>query len=394
MAQSKFSLAKMVAVAVLLAIIAGAYYWWNIKRTLPVEKRYATEVVSYGDVAMSVTANGTINPVVLVNVGTQVSGTVKKLYADFNGQVTAGQKLLELDPSIYEAAVGQSSASVANAEASLKLAQANEKRTRELYGQEYVSRQELDQSVQARESAQAQLHLAQAQLKRDRTNLGYTIIRSPVSGVVVSRVVDLGQTVAASFQTPVLFTIAQDVRQMQIDTNVAEADVGNVRVGQLVRFNVDAFPNRSFQGTVKQIRLNPITVQNVVTYDVVVGVENPDKTLFPGMTAYINIVVTQRNNVPLIPNAAMRFKPKEEKSPASAVAPARKKREPGSATVYTLKEGLLKPVKVRIGITDNKYTEVLGGDLKPGDKVVTDDLNEQAGSGAAGSSQSFRVRMF
>ncbi|MEQ6342632.1 MAG: efflux RND transporter periplasmic adaptor subunit [Gammaproteobacteria bacterium] len=393
MAQSKFSLAKMVAVVVLLAIIAGAYSWWNTKRALPAEKRYVTEVVSYGDVAMTVTANGTINPVVLVNVGTQVSGTVKKLYADFNGQVTAGQKLLELDPSIYEAAVGQSRASVANAEASLKLAQANEKRTRELYGQEYVSRQELDQSVQARESAQAQLHLAQAQLRRDRTNLGYTIIRSPVSGVVVSRVVDLGQTVAASFQTPVLFTIAQDVRQMQIDTNVAEADVGNVRVGQLVRFNVDAFPNRSFQGTVKQIRLNPITVQNVVTYDVVVGVENPDKTLFPGMTAYINIVVTQRNNVPLIPNAAMRFKPKEEQQPAGKVTPARKKREPGSATVYVLKEGQLKPVKVRIGITDNKYTEVLGGDLKPGDKVVTDDLNEQAGGGA-GSAQSFRVRMF
>ena len=394
MAQSKFSLAKIVAIVVLLAIIAGTYSWWNTKHTVPAEKRYVTEVVGNGDVAMTVTANGTINPVVLVNVGTQVSGTVKKLHANFNDQVTAGQKLLELDPSIYETAVGQSSASVANAEAALKLAQANEKRARELYAQEFVSRQELDQSVQARESAQAQLNLALAQLKRDRTNLGYTIIRSPVSGVVVSRVVDLGQTVAASFQTPVLFTIAQDVRQMQIDTNVAEADVGNVRVGQLVRFNVDAFPNRSFQGTVKQIRLNPITVQNVVTYDVVVGVANPDKTLFPGMTAYINIVITQRHDVPLIPNAAMRFKPKEGQQPPGAAPPARKKREPGTATVYVLKEGQMKPLKVRIGITDNKYTEVLGGDIKSGDKVVTDDLNEQAGNGGGKPPQSFRTRMF
>ena len=188
----------------------------------------------------------------------------------------------------------QSEGEVKSAEAALRLAQTTESRLRELHAQEYVSREELDQAVQAREAAQAQLQIARGRLERDRANLGYTVIRSPVSGVVVSREVDVGQTVAASFQTPTLFKIARDLRLMQIDSNVAEADIGKVRVGQTVNFTVDAYPDRAFEGQVKQIRLNPIVEQNVVTYNVVVSVDNPDLLLLPGMTAYLGIEVDRR----------------------------------------------------------------------------------------------------
>src|SRR5207249_3243253 len=203
--------------------------------------------------------------------------------------------------------------------AALELAVANEARMRQLHRQGFISQQELDQVEEAAKAARAQLALAQAQLEKDRTNLAYTVIRSPVSGVVVDRQVDVGQTVAASFQTPTLFLIAQDLSRMQIDTSFAEADIGSIRVGQPVHFKVDAFPDRSFQGTVKLIRLNPVTQQNVVTYDVVIAVDNPDQILLPGMTAYVNIVVARRQGVPVVSNAALRCRPLE---PAPVAAPS------------------------------------------------------------------------
>ncbi len=304
-------ISKKLLIGVLVLLVTGAGIGWVMPKKTAAEGRYATVTLERGAITQSVAANGTLNPVVLVSVGSQVSGIVSKLHADFNDQVKAGQVLLQLDPTLNRAQLQQSEANAASAKASYELAQANEARTRGLFEQEYVTRQDLDTSVQALKAAKAQMDVAQAQVVRDRRNLDNTVIRSPVSGVVVSRLVDVGQTVAASLQSPTLFTIARDLSHMQIDTSYAEADVGNIRVGQQATFRVDAFPNRTFRGEVRQVRLNPTTQQNVVTYDVVVSVDNPDQVLLPGMTAYVNIVVAQRKDVLMVPNAALRFRPSD-----------------------------------------------------------------------------------
>lgn len=378
------------AAAIILAVAGIA--WWAIPNKSSSEERYALAAVEHGPITQTVSANGTLNPVILVSVGSQVSGIVKALHVDFNDRVKAGQVLLELDPTLLKAQLAQSEANVANAQAALQLAKANEARTRDLYAKEYVTRQDLDTAVQALESAKAQYELAIAQVKRDRTNLEYSVIRSPVAGVVVSRVVDVGQTVAASFQAPVLFTIAKDLSQMQIDSSYAEADVGNIKVGQPATFRVDAFPNRNFNGLVRQVRLNPTTVQNVVTYDVVVAVDNPDLILMPGMTAYVNITVAQRKDAILVPNAALRFRPSDSSGKQGGKQGGEGKGEHGkdkdkgeaaqTGTVYVLENGQPKAVRVTIGITDNHMTEVLGGEIKEGDKVVVAD-RQPSGSGAA-----------
>jgi HlyD family secretion protein len=331
-----------------------------------------------------------LNPVVLVSVGSQVSGIVQKLYADFNGKVKAGQVLLELDPTLNRAQLQQSAANLSSAQASLDLARANEERARGLFAQEYVTRQDLDVAVQALKAAKAQYAVAQAQVVRDQRNVDNTVIRSPVSGVVVSRLVDVGQTVAASLQSPTLFTIAQDLSHMQIDTSYAEADVGNIRVGQQASFRVDAFPNRTFRGVVKQVRLNPTTQQNVVTYDVVVSVENLDQALMPGMTAYVNIVVAERKDVLMVPNAALRFRPVDAaKARVGGDKPKGDGRGKGDTTpmgtVYVLENGQPKAARISVGITDNKLTEVLAGELKDGDSVIIEDRQPPAkASGGTG----------
>jgi HlyD family secretion protein len=372
----------------LLLLAAGGYLYWAKVHTPGTEARYRMQAVEQGDLTQLASANGTLNPVVLVNVGTQVSGTVTKWYADFNDHVKEGQKLLELDPAIYRAQVNQSVASLANAHSQKKLAEANEARARELFKQEYISRQEFDTSVQALEAARAQVALVQAQLAKDNTNLGYSVIRSPVTGVVVSREVDIGQTVAASLQTPTLFKIAQDLAKMQIDSSYAEADVGNLKVGQQATFRVDAFPSRVFQGVVRQVRLNPTTQQNVVTYDVVIAVDNPEQILMPGMTAYVNILVAQRKAVLLVPNAALRFRPIDAGPRSEKAQESRKegkgKPEGPSGTVYVLGNGQPKPVRIAVGITDNRLTEVVGGELKEGDAVIVEDRQPPAKPGAPG----------
>jgi HlyD family secretion protein len=285
-------------------------------------------------------------------------------------------------------------------QAAYDLAKANEARMKALLEKEYVSRQDYDQALQGVKSSQAQLVQAKAAADKDLVNLGYAVITSPVSGVVVARLVDVGQTVAASFQTPTLIQIAQDLTKMAIDTSFAEADIGNIKEGQRVRFTVDAFPSLSFQGQVQQIRLNPTNQQNVVTYNVRVKVDNPDLILLPGMTAYVNIGVAKRQGVLLVPNGALRFKPADaaDKKPESDQKPAStatttpgmgagmegggmagkgpgekksKKRDGQSGTVYVLDGDEIKPVSVQLGITDNRNTEVVGGDLKEGDRVVT-----------------------
>ena len=391
----KPSLKKKLLIILPLLLLAGIAAMWLLPTKTSTLDRYATATVDRGSLTQTVAANGTLNPVKLVNVGSQVSGIVKTLYVDFNDHVKAGQILLELDPALMQAQLEQSLASVANAEAQLELATANEARTRALFAKEYVTRQELDQSVQALKSARAQHALNSAQVSRDRTNLSNTVIKSPVSGVVVSRMVDTGQTVAASLQAPILFTIAQDLSKMQIDTSYAEADVGAIHVGQPATFRVDAFPNRNFRGVVKQVRINPTTQQNVVTYDVVVAVDNPELKLMPGMTAYVNITVAQRQDVLMLPNAALRFRPadaasRSDKPRGDNNKPKgdRGKDKADSApmgTVYVMETGQPKAVRVSVGITDNRFTEVLGDALKEGAAVIVEDRQPPAkATGAPG----------
>ena len=405
----------LLGVTVIAGLIGGGIWYSKQRAAQNPEQRYKLLALEKGDVTQTVSANGTLNPVVLVSVGTQVSGTVKKLYVDFNDHVKKGQALLELDDALVSATERQSAASVANAQATLELAQANEARIRQLFAQEYVSKQEFDQSRQALKSARAQLALARAQNDRDQANLNFTVIRSPVDGVVIDRVVDLGQTVAASFQTPVLIKIAQDLSEMRIDTSFAEADIGSLREGQKAKFTVDAFPSRNFIGDVQQIRLNPTNQQNVVTYNVRINVANPEQVLLPGMTAYVNIAVAQHNDVLMVPNAALRFKPADaaEKKPENGQKPAStaatspgdggstagkgssdkkgKKRDGQSGTVYVLVGEEIKPVSVQLGITDNRNTEIVGGDLKVGDRVITGENNN---GNASGKPSSVGMRMF
>lgn len=370
---------------VILALIvaAGGAYYWKTQSANPSQEKYKTQAVDRGDIVQSISANGTLSPVVLVNVGTQVSGTVKKLNADFNSRVKEGQILAELDPALFEAQLRQDQANVANAEASLTLARAKEVRARALQQKGFISQDGVDQARQQLASGLAQLKLTQAQLARSRTNLNYSVIRSPISGVVVARSIDVGQTVAASFQTPTLFQIAGDLKKMQIETSVAEADIGNLKIGLAVRFTVDAFSDLQFEGHVKQVRLNPTVQQNVVTYNVVVAVDNPDEVLLPGMTAHVQIVVTRHENVLRVPNAALRFKPlKEESGAAVGKNNNRKEKGRGGATVYRLDQGEPKPVRIKAGISDGTYTEVLGDELKPGELLVVREVDAKKGKGS------------
>ena len=416
---------KIISILVISSLMAGAVYYYRKLNQPKPEDLYRLDEVTQGDVEQTVSANGTLNPVTLVSVGTQVSGIVRKLYVDFNDKVEKDQILLELDNSLFKAQITQSQGTVRNNQAALELAQANEKRMRELYAQEFVSKQELDTAVQVSKSAKAQLDTARGLVTRDQTNLNFTIIRSPVSGVVVDRVVDVGQTVAASFQTPTLIKIAQDLSKMQINSSFAEADIGNIKVGQSARFNVDAFPNRDFTGVVKQIRLNPVNTSNVVTYDVVISVENPDEKLLPGMTAYVNIGVAKRQNVLLVPNAALRYKPKTDdknankansgkpgqtngadagqlsggqvggnKSRGKGKGSRNKNSESdmGTGKVYTLQAGKPTLVRVRTGITDGRQTEVFSQELTAGAQVIVGEM--QGDDSKAGGGNMRAPRMF
>ena len=379
-----FLKSKFLWSGITLAFIVVGAIIWVAQASPPLETQFKTETLSAGDVTQTVSANGTLNPVVLVNVGTQVSGTVKILHADFNDHVKQGQALLELDPALLQAQVHVSEANVTSAENALAFAAITEERRHRLLDEDSIAKQDYDDALQALRAARAQLQQTRAQLQKDRINLGYTTIRSPVSGVVVDRQVDIGQTVAASFQTPTLFRIAQDLRKMQIDSSFAEADIGNIKVDQRVRFNVDAFASRNFEGRVRQIRLNPTVQQNVVTYDVVVAVDNPDQILMPGMTAFVNIIIAERKHALLVPNAALRFKPRA----GTAVAAA--KREAGQGVVYVLDQKQLRPVSIKTGIADSHYTEIISGDLKVGDPVVVEDLRAVVPQ----ATNAPRVRMF
>ena len=383
------------ALGVVLAGVALAAWLYSKKEQPLPASTYRTVAVDSGNLTQTVTATGTINPVALINVGSQVSGTVIELKADFNDHVKKGQVLLKLDPTIFNAQIRQVEASVASAEASLRLAQANFERNERLVGQNYVSALTLDQSRRELDVATANVKLAEAQLARAQADLNNSVIRAPIDGVVIKRTIDLGQTVAASFTTPNLFQIARDLTKMQIDTSVSEADVGALKYGQPARFVVDAYPDREFGASMRQFRLAPNVVANVVTYNVVLDVENKQELLKPGMTAQVRLVVGNRENVLRIPTAALRFRlPDEEaekelkkQKAASAGRPEQvasaaadeddlsfhsKNEAARQFKIYKLDaRNQAVPVDIRIGLSNFRYTEVLGGDLKKGDKVVT-----------------------
>jgi len=390
----------LINIALILAFIFGATYVYKLSNKKKPEDLYRLERVTLGDIEQNVTANGTINPVAMVNVGTQVSGLVKNIYADFNDQVKEGQILLELEDNLFKAQIDQSRGNVKNCEASFELAKANEARMRALFEKEYVSKQELDQAVQALKSSEALLMSAKAKLSLDQTNYGYSIIKSPVSGIVIDRVVDVGQTVAASLQTPILFKIAKDLSKMEIDTSFAEADIAKIQVGQSVKFSVDAYPNRTFEGTVKQIRLNPVNTANVVTYNIVILVENQEGLLLPGMTAYVAINFARHEKVLLVPNAALRYQPKNEnlsliakKNEAFRIEDKQKKEGYGVGKIYMLRDNQPFMVRVTTGITNGKLTEVISSEIKENDLIISGDLmnDQKSRSGAQGPSRPPRV---
>jgi HlyD family secretion protein len=348
----------------------GLWYWWTAG--LPPVK-YTTMLVDRGPISAIVTATGTVNPVVSVLVGSQVSGKIATLFADFNSAVTQGQTLAQIDPQPLKARVGQARAAVKSARGNLAKAKnmaAQRKRERDriaaLREEDFVSQADLDladtnyRDAEAHvEVTQAQLDQAHATLSSAELDLGYTTITSPVNGIVVSRNVDVGQTVAASFQTPTLFVIAQDLTKMQVNANVSESDIGGVVEGKPANFRVDAYPKHFFEGVVTQVRNAPISIQNVVTYDVVITVDNRSLKLKPGMTANVTIVTEERENPLRVPNGALRFRMPD--------VPVDRK----TARVWVVdRTGLVRQVPVTTGIADSLSTEIVKGALKEGDAVI------------------------
>jgi HlyD family secretion protein len=348
---------------------------------------YQTATITRGPITQAVTATGTLNPVVNVQVGSQVSGNIAKLFVDFNSQVKAGQVVAQIDPVLFQATVTQAEGDLANAQAALELAKLNATRTQELFAKKTSSQADVDQAIANLHQGEANVKIKQGALDKAKADLDHCTITSPIDGVVISRSVDVGQTVAASLQAPVIFTIANDLTKMQIDANVAEADVGVVKIDQNVDFTVDAFPMQTFQGKVVQVRNAPITVQNVVTYDTVIGVSNPDLKLKPGMTANVSIIVAHKDDVLQIKNAALRYRPPDATPVETRRTSTSRPGRPGGGrsgagqegraerTVYVLPSGASRPrpVQIKTGISDGITTEVMEG-LKEDDRVVTAEL--------------------
>jgi len=391
-------------VAVIVAVVMLAAFSLR-----PSDKAtYATDAVKQGDIRELVQATGTIDAVTTVQVGSQVSGTISEIDADFNTKVTKGQVIARIDPSLFEGALLQAQADLQNAEATaasakaeLLKAQATSEQSQKAYVRSaalasdgVIAAQQLDIDKATADSNQAAVTAAAAAVKESEaqvaqklaavkvatTNLDYTIIRSPIDGTVTARSVDVGQTVAASLQAPTLFTIAQDLTKMRVYAKTDESDVGQIHAGEPATFTVDAFPNQVFRGTVEQVRMNPTTVQNVVTYDTVIAFDNPQQKLFPGMTAYVTIPVAQAENSMEVPNAALRFKPdlssdKLQQLYATNGIQMPKSKNAQQAVIWKLANGKdLVPVQISTGLTDHVNTavaQVIAGNLNAGDKIVT-----------------------
>ena len=371
---------KWIFIIVLLAAIGGS--WWYYRHSQGEDIEYLTAPVARGEMTQAVTATGTLSPVVLVQVGSQISGNIFKLNADFNSQVKAGQLVAQIEPAVYRAIVHQCEGDLASSKAVLELAQLTAKRKQDLLNQHAAPQADLDTALANLHQAESAVSIKEANLEKAKVDLDHCTIYSPIDGIVISRNVDVGQTVAAAMNAPVLFTIAQDLTEMHIDSAVAEADVGVATLDQDVDFTVDAYPYQTFHGKVSQVRNAASTVQNVVTYDVVISVKNPDLKLKPGMTANISIIVAHKEDALRLPNAALRVKMPESQAPASpspspatpAVA-AKSRSGPKSKrqerTIFVMPPGGARPapVTVKLGINDGVATEVLEG-LKEGDLVV------------------------
>ncbi len=391
---------RVLALLGLLAVLAaGGVAWWLVHREPPL--RYLTAPVTRGVVARSINATGTVNPVMTVIVGSYVSGVIQSQSCDYNTRVHKGQSCARIDPRPYQLVVDENAAQLAVAraqarkdQAALDYARINEARQARLVGRGVVSQDAVDTARSALAQARAQLLLDQAtvrereaSLQAARVNLGYTDIVSPVDGTVVSRNVTIGQTVAASFQTPTLFLIATDLTRMQVDTNVSESDIGSVHDGDSARFGVEAYPGRVFDARVVQVRQAPQSVQNVITYDVVLGVDNRELLLKPGMTATVNIVTAERRDVLRVPDQALRFVPGGVGAAAAASAPSTAQREPAQTRVWVLRDGRPVAVVLRTGLDDDTYSEVLGGALRQGDPVIVGEQRGSAGTSAAAASR-------
>jgi len=408
----------ILAVLVITAGIAG-YFIYN---RAP-EVSYKTAKIERGTIVSTVAATGNLSAVTTVQVGTQVSGTIQKLYVDFNSRVKKGQAIAEIDPSLFNASVTQSQGNYLSAEANLQKARvtlADAVRTfnryKKMLADGIISQGDFDATETAVQSSRAAVKAAEGALAQSRgslmqskTNLRYSVIRSPVDGVVISRAIDVGQTVAASFSTPTLFTIAQDLTKMQIEVSVDEADISRIQLNQKASFTVDSYPEQTFRGKVIQIRSAPVITQNVVTYVVVVSVDNSDLKLKPGMTANVSVKVAKKDDVLMLPPAALRFKPKlkvdntKEKDTAnsdgvSGQRPAGGDRPNGagkggsgktgerSQKVYLLKEGKPLAVQVKTGIANNSSIELVEGDIKDGDEVIVEQIGGDTKKKAGASS--------
>jgi HlyD family secretion protein len=395
---------KIISIGAVLAVVIAAvagFYFYSTKSELPT---YRTAKVERGDLVSSVAATGNLAAVVTVQVGTQVSGTIQKLFVDFNSKVVKGQTIAQIDPALFQAQVDQSRGNYLNAQATLQKSKAdltdagrNLDRYRQLVKEGIVAQSDYDTAENRHQMAAATVKASEGSVAQTRgslhqaeTNLRYATIRSPVNGIVVSRNVDVGQTVAASFSTPTLFTIAQDLTKMEIDTSVDEADISRISVGQPVTFTVDAYPETRFTGKVVQIRNAPVITQNVVTYIVVIGVDNKELKLKPGMTANVSIETARKNNVLKLPAAALRFKPKGGK--VTAAPGEAKEKQSGSEhqkmkkvvgqKVYILGTDN-KPVAmpVKTGVSNDGQVEMVEGNLKENDDVIVEQISVQKNSG-------------
>ncbi len=398
--KNRVTLLILLAGTIALALLA--YYRTGVSADVP---RFNTAAVSRQDVVQTVEATGTLSAVTTVQVGTQVSGTIQSLYADFNSQVRKGQVIARLDPSLMQAQVDQAAATITRLQADLERAQAaledaqvKKQRAQTLSDQGLIARADLDtaesaarQAQAARQAAEAQLVQARAALNQNRVNLNHTVITAPVDGIVISRNVDVGQTVAASMSAPTLFVIAQDLTEMQVQASVDESDIGRVQPGQAVTFRVDAYPDQEFSGTVSQVRLQPQVVQNVVSYTTVIDVPNPQGKLKPGMTANVSIEIARADDVLAVPNAALRFQPPAEEKSASAPQrrrPAGDRRggREDAGRVWVLHDETLQPVNVKTGLSNGTVTAILDGNLSQGAPVVTGLVAKNANASSTSTS--------
>lgn len=374
----------VIALAAALALLAA---WWASRR--PVPPRYVTAQMTRGTVARTVTATGTVNPVMTIIIGSYVSGVIRDVYCDYNTRVRKGQVCARIDPRPYQAALEQARGQLARDGAQLAGAKADLARYAVLVRQNLVARITYTDQAALVHQLEGSVRLDRALVSNAEVNLGYTNIISPVDGTVVARSITIGQTVAASFQTPTLFLIATDLTRMQVDTNTSESDIGAIAVGAPADFTVEAFPDRIFHGSIVQVRQAPQVVQNIVTYDAVVGVANPDFLLKPGMTATVGIVIAQRTNVERIPDQALRFTPAgltpveaartpQPAGPLAEAHPGAQPAGPRTARVWVLRQDEPVAVSIRAGLDDGAYSEVVSGDLRASDRIIIGQLRAEA----------------